>query len=134
MTRPASGTAGNSLPSGFTLIEMLVVMVIVATLLTFAAPRYFGSLEKSKEVVLKENLKSMRDTLDKFYADQGRFPNNLDELVEKRYFRSVPIDPVTESGQTWIPVAHPDSDRKGIADIKSGAAGTARDGTAYADW
>lgn len=119
---------------GFTLIEMLVVMAIIATLLTLAAPRYFGSLDRANEAVLKENLKAMRDTLDKFYADQGRFPSNLDELAEMRYFRGVPVDPITESNQTWISVSHPDADKQGIADIKSGAPGNARDGSAYADW
>ena len=89
-------------PTGFTLIEMLVVMAIIALLLTLASPRYFGALEKSKDVALAENLKVLRVTLDRFYADKGRYPETLEELVEQKYLRSVPVDPVTESDRSWI--------------------------------
>ena len=81
---------------GFTLIELLVVLAIVATLLTLVAPRYFSQLETSKEVVLKDNLRSTREVIDKFYGDIGRYPDSLDELVEKKYLRSLPFDPVTD--------------------------------------
>lgn len=83
---------------GFTLIEMLVVLAIVALLLSVATPRYFGSLEKGREVALQENLRVLRVTLDKFHADKGRYPDTLDELVEARYLREVPLDPITEVG------------------------------------
>ena len=116
---------------GFTLIEMLVVMAIVALLLSIAVPRYFGSLDKSKETALKENLQVLRVTLDKFYADKGRFPETLDELVEHKYLRGVPIDPMTESNSTWITVPSNELDKKGIADVKSGASGHTHDGKAY---
>lgn len=117
--------------SGFTLIEMLVVMAIVAMLLTIAVPRYFGSLDRSKETALKQNLKVMRDVIDKFYSDQGRYPEALDELVQKKYLRAIPIDPVAESDKTWISVSSTDSDRKGVADVKSGADGVSSDGVAF---
>lgn len=116
---------------GFTLIELLVVMAIVALLLTIAAPRYFGSLEKSKDVALQENLKVLRVTLDKYYADKGRYPENLDDLVEHRYLRAVPADPVTGSTTTWILVPPRDVDLDGIGDVRSGAVGLAHDGRAY---
>lgn len=106
-------------------------MAIVALLLTIALPRYFGSLDKSKEVALKENLQVLRTGIDKFYADKGRYPETLEELVEQQYFRAVPVDPVSESTTTWILVSSPDSDTPGIADIKSGAQGTTRDGLPY---
>lgn len=117
--------------SGFTLIEMLIVMAMVALLLTIALPRYFGSLEKSKDVALQENLNVVRVTLDKFYADKGRYPDTLDELVEQKYLRAVPIDPITESARSWILIPAQDADTKGIADIKSGAPGLAKNGRTY---
>jgi type II secretion system protein G len=120
---------------GFTLIELLVVMAIIGTLLAIALPRYFGSVEKSKEVTLKQSLAVMRDAIDKFYADTGRYPEAIAELAEKRYLRGVPIDPFTESEKTWIAVPPPESAAKGaVYDVRSGAEGSARDGSAYAAW
>jgi general secretion pathway protein G len=116
---------------GFTLIEMLVVMAIVALLLTIALPRYFGSFEKSKVVALQENLRVMRVTIDKFYADKGRYPEALDDLVRAGYLRAVPVDPISESSQTWIAIPATDPDASGIADIKSGAVGQTHDGRLY---
>lgn len=123
----------KQLREGFTLIELLVVMAIVALLLTLAVPRYFGSIDRSKDLVLKENLKVFRELLDKFNADQGRFPDRLDELVDKRYLKTIPLDPITETDQTWVPVQSMDSDRKGIVDVKSGAAGKTREGKPYSE-
>jgi general secretion pathway protein G len=116
---------------GFTLIEMLVVLAIVALLLSVATPRYFGSLEKGREVTLKENLRVLRVTLDKFRADKGRYPETLDELVEDRYLREVPLDPITESATSWVLVPPKEPDQQGVADVKSGASGTARDGRSF---
>lgn len=118
-------------PRGFTLIEMLVVMAVVALLLTIALPRYFGSVEKSKEVVLKENLQVLRTGLEKYYADKGHYPESLEDLVTNKYFKSVPVDPVTESSATWILISSSDADRTGVEDIKSGAQGKTRDGVPY---
>lgn len=115
----------------FTLIEMLIVMSIVALLLTLAVPRYFSSLDKSKDMVLRENLRVIRISLDKFYADKGRYPETLDELVEKKYLRNVPVDPITESYRNWILIPVADPEQRGISDVKSGAAGLNRDGKAY---
>lgn len=120
-------------PQGFTLIELLVVMSILALLLTLALPRYFSSLEHSKEVTLQENLKVMRDTLDKFYADRGRYPDTLELLVTERYLRHVPVDPITESAQTWITVPPENIELGGIYDVRSGAPGNTRGGTPYAE-
>jgi prepilin-type N-terminal cleavage/methylation domain-containing protein len=116
---------------GFTLIEMLVVLTIVALLMTLALPRYFGSLDRSRETALHENLKVMRVTIDKFYADKGRYPDNLNELVEHKYLLVVPVDPITETERTWITVPVQDSDQKGIADVKSGAQGQDSNGRSY---
>ena len=116
---------------GFTLIEMLVVMAIIALLLTIAVPRYFGAVDKSRDVALRENLHVLRSTLDKFYADKGHYPDTLEDLVTHRYLRAVPFDPVTESALTWIPIPSTDSDVQGIVDVKSGAAGQNEVGVAY---
>ena len=116
---------------GFTLIELIVVMAIVALLVSIAVPRYFSHLDRSKETVLKSDLAVMRDALDKFHADTGRFPESLDELVKKRYIRALPVDPLTERADTWVTVADP---KGGIADVKSGAQGVGAAGIPYADW
>ena len=121
---------------GFTLIELMIVLALIATLLTIALPRYFGSLEKSKETALKQTLAVTRDAIDKFYGDNGRYPDSLQELVGKRYLRHMPLDPITESDATWsIVPAPPDQVAKGeVYDVKSGAQGMAADGKAYAEF
>lgn len=118
----------NKLQTGFTLIELLVVLAIVALLLTLAVPRYFQSIDASKETILAENLRITRETIDKFYGDTGRYPESLEELVEKKYLRALPVDPITESTATWVIVPPDDTDKGNIYDIKSGASGSTRDG------
>ena len=119
---------------GFTLIELLVVLAIVATLLTLAVPRYFGSLDKSKEAVLKENLFQLRDAISRYHADKGRYPESLDALATNKYLRKVPIDPITDSAASWIPVVSEDPSRAGVYDVRSGAPGKAIDGSEYGQW
>ena len=117
--------------SGFTLIELLVVMALVALLLTLALPRYFQSIDASKETILIENLRVTRDAIDKFYGDTGRYPESLEELVERKYLRSPPYDPITETSDRWTITAPPD-DRKGsVYDLRSSAEGAARNGKPY---
>jgi general secretion pathway protein G len=119
---------------GFTLIELLVVMAIIATLLSLAAPRYIGNVDKAKEAVLRENLASLRDSIDKYYADNGKYPASLDDLVSHKYLRRIPLDPVTDSDRTWIVVTPQDQQKGAVFDVRSGASGHARDGTAYRNW
>ena len=119
---------------GFTLIELLVVLAIIATLLTLALPRYFGSVEKSKEAVLKENLFQMRDAISRYHADKGRYPESLDQLATDKYLRKVPLDPVTDSATSWIVVRSEDPQKAGVYDVKSGASGKATDGSEYGQW
>ena len=121
-------------PRGFTLIELLVVLAIVSTLLLLVTPRYLHRVDASKETVLRDNLRAVRDTLDKFYGDNGRYPENLDELVEKKYLRGLPVDPITESATTWEIVPVPDGYKGAVYDIRSGATGMDRDGRKYAEW
>lgn len=122
------------LKSGFTLIELLVVMAIIGTLLTIAVPRYFHSVEKSKEAVLHQNLALTRHALDKFFGDNGKYPDSLEDLVSKKYLRSLPYDPITESATTWLIIAPDTQDKGAVFDIKSGAPGQALDGSGYKDW
>lgn len=89
---------------GFTLIEMVIVMALIGLLLTLAVPRYFFALDNGKLKVQQQNLASIRDAIDKFYGDQGHYPETLDTLVQSRYLRSVPIDPLTEKSN-WTIVA-----------------------------
>jgi general secretion pathway protein G len=119
---------------GFTLIELIVVMAIIALLITIVAPRYMRSLEKSKEAVLKEDLWVMRDALDKYYGDLGKYPNSLDDLVEQKYLRTVPVDPMTESTTTWQVVSPADPELGAVYNVKSGASGASTMGTSYSDW
>lgn len=120
---------------GFTLIELLVVLAIIATLLTLAAPRYFQHVERSREAVLRENLATTRQAIDQYHADRGAWPESLDSLVQARYLRALPVDPVTERNDTWILVPPPDGDAlaTGVYDLNSGAQGSTRDGVPYAD-
>ena len=119
---------------GFTLIELIVVLAIIATLLTLALPRYFSSLDRSKEVVLKENLYQVRDAIGKYYGDKGKYPESLDALVTDKYLRKLPTDPITESTTTWVIVPPEDLQKGGMLDIKSGAQGKAMDGTSFSEW
>jgi general secretion pathway protein G len=119
---------------GFTLIELLVVMAIIGTLLAIAVPRYFRSVEKSKEAVLHQNLALTRQALDKFFGDNGKYPDSLDDLVSKKYLRSLPYDPIAESEATWLLVAPDTPEKGGIYDIKSGAPGKGLDGSEYQSW
>jgi general secretion pathway protein G len=119
---------------GFTLIELLVVLAIVATLLSIAVPRYYSSVDRSKEVVLRENLYHLRDAIGKYYGDRGRYPDSLEALTTEMYLRGAPFDPITESTTTWIVVPPADAQKGGVFDVKSGAAGKGLDGTEYAAW
>ena len=119
---------------GFTLIELLVVMAIIATLLSLAVPRYYDSVKRAEEATLKQNLALTRDALDKHFADTGRYPASLDELVSKRYLRSLPVDPVTGASDTWtlVPPGNPELGK--VYDIRSGSSALSRDGTAFNTW
>jgi general secretion pathway protein G len=119
---------------GFTLIELLIVMAIIGTLLSIAVPRYFRTLEKARETVLKQDLAILREAIDKHYADLNEYPATLPALVEKRYVRAIPVDPFTKLVDTWTLIPSDDPDHDGIRDIHSGAAENASDGTPVASW
>jgi general secretion pathway protein G len=120
--------------SGFTLVELMVVLTIIALLLAIVVPDYVGRVRRAEEAVLKENLTLMRDALDKHFADAGRYPTTLEDLVTKRYLRSIPKDPLTQTASGWIVVGPTDPQKGGVYDIHSNAKGTGSDGTPYERW
>jgi general secretion pathway protein G len=138
-TAPGSRAPGSA---GFTLIELLVVLAIIALLVTIATPRVIDHLERAREATLRASLKELRGALDRFEADLGRPPAALAELVERRYLRAIPVDPITERDDTWVALAPSETPSRtdldagavGLVDVRSGADGAARDGSRYADW
>lgn len=120
--------------SGFTMIELMVAMAIVAVMLTVAAPRYFSNIDKAKEAVLREDLYILRDAIDKFYADKNKYPEQLADLVTEKYLRSIPVDPYTRSSNSWVLLAPEDGSLGAIANIRSAAPNKAIDGTWFKDW
>ena len=120
--------------NGFTLIELLVVMAIIATLLSLVAPRYFNSLNKAKEAVLRQDLVMMRNAIDQFYSDFGKYPLDLEEMVDKKYLRNIPVDPFTESKETWNVMPPPKLMDSGVYNVHSGYRERALDGTFYEEW
>jgi general secretion pathway protein G len=137
---PRGGRAG-----GFTLIELIVVMAIIGILAAIAVPAMRDAPQRARESALKEDLFTLRSCLDQFHADRGRFPTSLDEMVSMGYLRSVPVDPMTRSKDTWVPVYEDTSGEQderqqagaapGIIDFHSGSDQTALDGTTkYSDW
>ena len=124
---------------GFTLIELLIVIALITILASMGVVQYRNSIQNSKEAVLRTDLFRMRDAIDQYYADKGKYPTSLDTLVSEGYMRKIPEDPITKSAETWqTEPAEPDpanpSAEPGIYNVKSGATGTALDGSSYADW
>lgn len=124
---------GKSQSIGFTLVELLVVLAIIALLLTIATPRYFTNLERAKEETLRHDLHIIREAIDKYYGDKGSYPSSLQKLVEYKYIDKIPVDPVTEKASTWV-LEQAEPPDEGIDNIHSGAVSVAIDGTQYADW
>ena len=111
-----------------------MALAIVALLLSIVVPRYLGGLTRAEEAVLKENLMLLHDAIDKHYADTGRYPTGLEELVARKYVRAIPPDPVTQSTTTWVQVPPADAKLGGVFDVKSGAPGNGTNGKPYAEW
>lgn len=120
--------------AGFTLIELLVVLAIVATLLLLVAPRYTRQIETSKEAALRDNLRVVRQVIDNFYGDKGRYPESLQELVDLQYLRALPVDPISESATDWRLVDVPAGQEGRVYDIHSGSTARSSSGEAYSEW
>jgi general secretion pathway protein G len=123
---------------GYTLLELMIVVAIVGILVSLAIPSFQQSAMKAKETALKQNLFTMRAVLDQYYADRGDYPDSLESLVEAKYIRAIPMDPLTKSATTWIEIYEEQEEGNdspaGVYDIKSGSEELARDGTPYKDW
>ena len=125
--------------AGFTLIELMIVMSLIVILASIGLTLYTNSVIRAKESVLKEDLFRMRDAIDQYYADKGKYPVTLDSLVSEKYLRSIPLDPFTNSADTWRSIqSEPDptnpTAEPGVYDVRSGSDQKAIDGTNYADW
>ncbi len=124
---------------GFTLIELLIVIAIIGIIAGMAVAQLRTTPQRAREAVLKEDLYAIRDVIDQYFADKGKYPESLDALVEEGYLRRLPVDPITESAETWQTVQAEATDEDtegagGIIDVKSGADGQSLDGTSYSDW
>ena len=124
---------------GFTLIEVLIVVVLVVVLASIALPTYRNSVLRAREATLREDLFRMRDAIDQHYADKGKYPASLDDLVSAGYLRTIPVDPMTQSSTTWETIqAEPDpanlTAEPGIYNVKSGSDGQALDGSKFNEW
>lgn len=120
-------------PKGFTLVELLVVLTLVALLLALALPRFIDQTDRAKEAVLKQNLESLRIALDQHYGDKGHFPSTLDELVEHKYLRHIPVDPITNN-PIWTVKTESTAYGTEIVDVFSKAEGADGNGKPYAEW
>lgn len=116
------------------MIELLVVLAVLAILAGITAPLYLDRVDDARETTLRHNLVGLRQAIDQFYRDKGRYPAALDELVQARYVRSVPEDPITRRTDTWILVPAREGEAGAVFDVRSGATGRAKDGSAYAQW
>lgn len=137
MTRRISGSGGS--PRGFTLLELMIVLSLIVLLASIGLMQYKSTVQRGREAVLAENLYRMRDAIDQFHVDKGKYPADLSELVSAGYLRSIPLDPMTNSAESWQLVpAEPDPGNPtadiGIFDIKSGSEAVGLDGRRYADW
>ena len=127
---PGRPTGGRQF--GFTLVELMIVVAIIGILATIAVPSYRQSVVKAREAVLRRDLFTIRDLLDQYRADKGKYPASLKELVTATYLRTVPVDPITHSASTWQEII--DETEGGVFDIHSGADRAGSDGTPYNQW
>lgn len=119
---------------GFTLIELMVVIAILGILVTLAQPTYKMATTKAKEAALKKDLYVFRDVIDQYHADQGQYPPSLPDLVDKGYLRAIPVDPFTESSDTWVEIYSAEGEESGIFDVRSGSNLVGTNDVPYNEW
>jgi general secretion pathway protein G len=139
MVKPLTTRPRSSAQQGFTLLELMIVMIIIGILAAVAVPAYLQSVRKAKEAVLREDLHTMRSAIDSFTVDKQKAPQTLDELVDAGYLKAMPKDPITNRTDTWVPgqddtLMSIDQTQAGINDVHSGAQETSSEGTAYSTW
>ncbi len=124
---------------GFTLVELMIVMLIIGVLAAIAIPSYVSSLKSAKEAVLKEDLHVMRQAIDSYTMDKEKAPESLDDLVSAGYLKVIPKDPMTQSNTTWVPATDDslisvDQTAPGLGDVHSGSGEVGTDGQPYSSW
>jgi general secretion pathway protein G len=124
---------------GFTLVELMIVMAIIMILATIAIPIYVRTLQRAKEATLREDLHTMRTAIDSYTVDKEKAPETLDDLVQAGYLKSIPVDPITSSNETWITgmsdtMTDINETQGGMDDVHSGSQALASDGTTYNTW
>lgn len=136
-THPTRAT--HPTEQGFTLLELMIVMVVIGLLAAIAIPSYTNNIRNAKEAVLKEDLHTIRTAIDSYTVDKQKAPQSLDDLVQAGYLKTMPVDPFTKRSDSWVPVqddsmSNIDQTESGIDDVHSGAQQTASDGTSYSTW
>ncbi len=124
---------------GFTLLEMMIVLTVIAILASISVPMYQAVVLRTRETVLKDNLRTLRSVIDQYTADKKKAPQTLQDLIDGGYLRQIPEDPITNSAESWevitdTTVSSPDQTESGIVDVKSGSSAVSSDGSAYNSW